>query len=177
MKKVFIALFVFLLFLVPGHADAVKVYLDDTKSESVNADKLDCNVYEGKSGITLGFKVGNMLLSVGPEITLGKKNKINWDRSVHAIIARYKELCTRFNSGAITMKEYNDRIEQIDKIAKEMLEFQEKMMSRVKAEAKDAFKELERETKGRDIMNPEKIDKQIEDISLKIETLPELGKE
>lgn len=168
-KKVYIAIVAFVLSIIlPGHADAVKVYLDKTKTEYVTVKKLDCNVYEGKAGITVGFKVGNMLLSIGPEITLGKKNKIKWDRSVHAIIARYKELCTRFNSGAITMKEYNHRIEQIDTIAKEMLEFQEKMMSRVKAEAKDAFNELERETKGRDFMTTEKIEKGIEDISLKI---------
>ncbi|GMT47234.1 MAG: hypothetical protein IEMM0007_0800 [bacterium] len=62
-------------------------------------------------------------------------------------------------------------IEQIDKIAKEMREFQEKMMSRVKAEAKDAFKELDRETKGGDFISSEKIDKGIENISLKIESL------
>ncbi len=171
-KRVFIGLVIATLFCLPGYAIAgVKVYLDETKSEYVIADKLDCNVYEGKAGITIGFKVGNMLLSVGPEITLGNKNRIKWDKTVHAIIARYKELCTRLNSGAITMKEYNARIEQIDKIAKEMREFQEKMMSRVKAEAKDAFKELDRETKGGDFMSSEKIDENIEDIGLKIENL------
>ena len=115
-----------------------------------------------------------MLFSIGPEFTLGKKNSIIWDRMVQGIIVRYKELCTRFNSGAITMKEYKERIKEIDAIAKEALEFQEKMIKRVKEESKDAFKELARETKGEDFITPEKISEKIEDIGMKIRNLPVL---
>ena len=172
MNNLYLTLIIFTIIFVPVTSDAIKVYQDETRTEYVNADKLDCNVYEGKKGITIGFKAGNMLFSVGPEISFGQQNKIKWDRSVHAIIARYKEACTRFNSGAMTMKEYNARIEQIDRIAKEMIEFQEKMMRRVKAEAKDAFAELDRETRGRDFMASEEIDKDIEDINKKIDALP-----
>jgi hypothetical protein len=50
------------------------------------------------------------------------------------------------------MKEYSDRIEQIGKIAGEMLEFREK-------------RNLKEETKGGNIMTPTRID---ENISLKI---------
>ncbi len=42
----------------------------------------------------------------------------------------------------------------------------------LKSEAKDAFKELERRNKGGDFMSFEKIDEGIENISVKIETLP-----
>lgn len=41
----------------------------------------------------------------------------------------------------------------------------------LKSEAKDAFKELERETKAGIFMTPGKIDEGIENISLKIENL------
>jgi len=168
-----IILFCFILIPVFAYAD-VKIFLDETRTNYLMVDELDCNVYEGKGGITIGFKAGNMLFSIGPEFTLGKKNSIIWDRMVQGIIVRYKELCTRFNSGAITMKEYKERIKEIDAIAKEALEFQEKMIKRVKEESKDAFKELERETKGEDFITPEKISENIEDIGMKIRNLPVL---
>jgi uncharacterized membrane protein (DUF106 family) len=168
-----IILYCFILIPVFAYAD-VKIYLDETRTNYVMADELDCSVYEGKGGITIGFKAGNMLFSIGPEFTVGKKNSIIWDRMVQGIIVRYKELCTRFNSGAITMKEYKERIKEIEAIAKEALEFQEKMIKRVKEESKDAFKELERETKGEDFITPEKISENIEDIGMKIRNLPAL---
>jgi len=166
-------LFCFILIPVFAYSD-VKIYLDETRTNYVMADELDCSVYEGKGGITIGFKAGNMLFSIGPEFTLGKKNSIIWDRMVQGIIVRYKELCTRFNSGVITMREYKERIKEIEAIAKEALEFQEKMIKRVKEESKDAFKELERETKGEEFITPEKISEKIEDIGMKIRNLPVL---
>lgn len=176
MRKIdilFISLTILSVLLMPTLSDALKVYQDETKTEYVMVDKLDCKAYEGDGGVTIGFKAGSMLFGIGPEVTFGKKNEIKWDKSVHAIIARYKELCTRFNSGAMTMEEYNHRIEQIDFIAKEMLEFQEQVIKHVKAEADDMFEELDRETKGKDIMAPEKIGKHIDQMNRKIEKLPE----
>jgi hypothetical protein len=163
------------LILIPIFAYGdVKIYLDETRTTYVMANELDCRVYEGKGGITIGFKAGNMLFSIGPEFTVGKKNSIIWDTMVQGIMVRYKELCTRFNSGAITMKEYKERIKEIDLIAKEALEFQEKMVRKVKEESKESFKELERETKGEEFMTAEKITEIIEDIDMKIRNLPAL---
>jgi hypothetical protein len=175
MRRVFKSLIMVALLCISDPVDGeVKVYLDETRTEYIMADDLDCNVYEDRGGITIGFKAGNMLFSIGPEFTVGKKNSIIWDRMVQGIIVRYKELCTRFNSGAITMKEYKERIKEIDAIAKEALEFQEKMIKRVKEESKGAFKELARETKGEDFITPEKISQKIEDIGMKIRNLPVL---
>ncbi|MBI5055457.1 MAG: hypothetical protein HZB61_02390 [Nitrospirae bacterium] len=172
-KKILAASILLSSLCLTSHADAkVKIYLDETKKEYINADKLDCDVYEGSAGITIGFKAGNMLFSVGPEITLGKENSINWDKLVQGIIARYKELCTRFNSGAITMKAYNERLKEIDAIAKEALEFQQKMIKRVKDESKDAFKELDATVKKEEPATSDNISKGLENISLKIKTLP-----
>jgi len=151
---------------------AVQVYLDETRTQYTMADKLDCNIYEGKAGVTIGLKAGNLLFGVGPEFTIGKTNSIHWDSMVQGIVVRYKELCTRFNSGAISMKEYNERIKQIDVIAKEAVELQERMMKRIKQQSDDAFRELEEETGKDRRLNPDETSKEIEKINLDLSKLP-----
>ena len=147
---------------------AVKIYLDESREEYIMADELNCKVYEGKTGLSIGFKGSTLFFDVGPEFKLGGTNNIEWDRAVQGIIARYKELCTRFNSGAITMKEYNERLEQIDKISKEALELQERVVKGVKMESKDAFGELEMETKDRKSATPYNISRSIDNINKKL---------
>merc|ERR1712000_109298 len=110
------------------------------------AEKMDCKVHKLKRGITLGFKVGNLLFGVGPEITLGGDQSVKWKKNVQGIIARYQELCARFNTGTITKKKYDERINEIDGIAKEAMMLEERMKQRVKKQASNAFKELEKET-------------------------------
>src|SRR5208337_3463998 len=155
-KTALVLSMIVLLFAARQAGATVQVYLDETRSQFIMADQLDCHIYEGKAGVTIGLKVGNLIFSVGPEFTIGKTNSINWDSMVQGIVVRYKELCTRFNSGAITMKEYDERIKQIDAIAKEAIEFQERMIKRIKQHSDDAFKELERETvKDRELKQDE----------------------
>ncbi|MBI4681582.1 MAG: hypothetical protein HY757_00530 [Nitrospirae bacterium] len=175
MKKIIsVVLISVLLLFICDYADAkVKIYLDDSRTEYIKVDTLDCNVYEGKAGITIGFKAGNMLFSIGPEVTLGQKNSIKWDRMVQEIIARYKELCTRFNSGSITMKGYKERLKEIDGIAMEAAEFQEKILGRVRDQSKEAFNELAKDTRGEDALINDRIDKDIDDISKKVDSLKE----
>lgn len=173
----FICTFAFLLLpllaaLTSSAEAGVKIFLDETRTEYVIVDKLDCRIYEGKSGISIGFKVGIFAFGVGPELKLGRKEAMKWDKSVQGLIARYKELCNRYNSGAITMKEYNERIEKLDMVMKELRVFQDSLYQRVKSEADDAFGELDRETSGGQALSTEGISHKLEDISRRIEALP-----
>ena len=173
-KWTFIGLLISSLLGVPGYAGAeVKIYLDEERTRYVMAEELDCNVYEEDNGITIGFKLGNMLFGFGPELKIGGKNRIKWEKTTHAIIARYKELCARFNSGSITMKEYNDRISEIDKIAKDALEFQENQKKRVRRQASDAFDALKAETEDGGGLTPDIISGRLDDIGLKVRGLYE----
>jgi hypothetical protein len=154
-------------------ADAkVKVYLDETRTDYVMAEELDCNTYEGKSGVSIGFIAKLIFFSVGPSVTLGKEENIQWDKSVHGILARYKELCNRFNAGAITMKEYKERLEQIDGISREMMELQRRMVKEVKEESKDAFRELDMETGGGHRAGQPDVRGTLDDIDQKLRDLP-----
>lgn len=86
-KNVFVVLISVLLLFVCAHADAkVKIYLDESRTEYIKVDELDCYVYEEKAGITIGFKAGNLLFSLGPEVTLGKQNpSVHIPRSLQKI--------------------------------------------------------------------------------------------
>lgn len=167
MKKALVSAFVVSIFLVTPPAKAqVKIYLDETRREYIEAQDMDCTVHRSSGGITVGFKAGNLLFGFGPEITFGKQG-ITWDKAVQAVIARYQELCARFNTGSITKKEYDQRLREIDALAKEVTELQQKLLKQTKQSAKESFAELQRET-GKD---QDAVSKQIEEISAKAENL------
>ena len=91
-------------------ADQIKLYLDNTQTKHIMVEQQDCSVHKSEDGrITLGFKVGNFLFGVGPEISFGKKTGIDWDQTVQGLIVRYQELCARFNTGSISKQEYEER--------------------------------------------------------------------
>ena len=170
--SIFVSWWLIFLFLMPAvvWAENIKVFLDETRTDYIMAEKMDCKVHKSKRGITLGFKAGNILFGVGPEISFGGDQLIKWEKNVQGIIARYQELCARFNTGSMTKKEYDKRINEIDVIAKEAMLFQERIKQRVKNQASNAFNELEKETR-RDYSD-EEIDKGINGIGLKVEGLP-----
>lgn len=126
-------------------AGQVSVY-DEDRSAYIMADKMDCRVHKSKSGFTLGLKGGNFLFSFGPELTLGGEAKVKWEEAVQSLVVRYEELCARFNTGVLSKQEYDRRLEEIDNVAKEAFEFQETHLKKVRDRAKDAFKDLDRET-------------------------------
>lgn len=171
-KTVLILSIIIVLFTVRQAGATVQVYLDETRTQYIMADKLDCTIYEGKAGITIGLKAGNLLFSAGPEFTIGKTNTINWDSMVQGIVVRYKELCTRFNSGAISIKKYHERIIQIDAIAKEATELQERVTKRIKKQSDDAFRELEKETGKDSLLKQDETGMEIEKINKDLSGLP-----
>ena len=117
--------FSFLLFFILNlssncGAEQVKVYLDNTYTNYILADKQDCSVHKTENEVyTLGFKVGGILVGIGPEITVGEKTGIEWHHTIQELIVRYQELCTRFNTGNITKYDYERRLQEIELIEKE----------------------------------------------------------
>lgn len=146
MKTVIASVFLLFLFLSPAAlAGQVRVYDEDTK-EYIMTDKMDCRVHKSKSGVTLGLKGGNFLFSFGPEITLGGEARVKWEEAVQALVVRYEELCSRFNIGLLSKQAYEYRLEEINNVSKEAFEFQETKLKKVRDRAKDAFKDLDKET-------------------------------
>jgi hypothetical protein len=136
-----------LLISTPVSADQIKLYLDNTRTEYVMAEQQDCSVHKSVDGrITLGFKVGNFLFGVGPEISFGKKTGIDWDHTVQGLIARYQEVCARFNTGSITKQEYDERLVKIENVEKEAYNLYQVFLKKKARRKQDVFDELDRAT-------------------------------
>lgn len=146
MKALAIAIcFGSLLLSSSAFAGQVRVY-DEGRGSYIMADRMDCRVHKSKNGVTLGLKGGNFLFSFGPELTVGGEAKVKWEEAVQSLVVRYEELCARFNTGVLSKQEYDRRLNEIDNVAKEAFEFQEMQLKKVRDRAKDAFKDLDRET-------------------------------
>ena len=134
---------------VPVSADQIKLYLDNTRTKHIMVEQQDCSVHKSEDGrITLGFKFGTMLFGVGPEISFGKKTGIDWDHTVQGLIARYQELCARFNTGSITKQEYEERMAKIETIEEEAFDLYQKFLKKKSKRKQDTFDELDRETRN-----------------------------
>ena len=145
-KKILVSLTIFMPTFVS--ADQFKLYLDNTHTKHIMVEQQDCSVHKTEDGqITLGFKVGNFLLSMGPEITFGKKTGIDWDHTVQGLVARYQELCTRFNTGSISKQEYEERLAKIEGIENDAYELYQKSLDKKNQRRQDVFDELDRDTK------------------------------
>ena len=163
--KYFLACFL-LLVSIPVSADQIKLYLDNTRTKHIMVEQQDCAVHKSEDGrITLGFKIGNLLFGIGPEITFGKKTGIDWDHTVQGLIARYQELCARFNTGSISKQEYEERMAKIETIEKDAYNLYQEFLKKKARRKQDAFDELDRETR-----NSESIKKAYDRINSKINT-------
>ncbi len=111
---------------------------------------IDCRVYETqKTSYTVGFKVGNLLLNMGPEVTFSEEQGIAWERVVQGLIARYVELCSRYNAGLVSRAEYDQRIAEIEALYREAQELEQELVALTHARAASAHDELEGMTRGR----------------------------
>ncbi|MBX3324736.1 MAG: hypothetical protein U0223_00225 [Nitrospira sp.] len=106
--------------------------------------KLDCTVYETKeTNFGIGLKVSYFFFNTGPEFSVSRKTGIAWDKIVHGTIARYVELCNRYNAGLVTKSEYDSRLKEIDGLYKETKELEAKLYAATRQRARDADDELD----------------------------------
>ena len=128
-------------------ADQVKLYLDNSLTDHIIVQEQDCSVHETKDGrISLGFKAGFLFFGIGPEITFGNKSGIDWDHTTQNLIARYQELCSRFNTGSLSKKEYDKRLVEIETLEKEAYELHLAIAREKEKHRQSIFEELDRET-------------------------------
>ena len=108
--------------------------------------ELDCGVYETQTlDLSVGLKAGNFLFNVGPEMGVTSRSGVVWNRVVQGTIARYVELCTRYNAGMVTKAEYEARLEQIEALYREAQQLQAQLMKAARRRSRSGFDELDRE--------------------------------
>lgn len=77
--------------------------------------QLDCRVYETRQqGIGLALSVAYFIFNVGPQVSWTTQRGVAWDQVAQGLIARYVEVCTRYNAGIVTKGEYDQRVREID---------------------------------------------------------------
>ena len=123
---------------------------------SAPEEKLDCRVYETKTTkFSLGLKFGAMLLpllgplspgvSVTPQASFDRTSGVTWDKAVHGLVARYVELCNRYNAGLVDKAEYEARMKEIEVVYREAQELEPKLYEATRQHAKAAGDDLNRE--------------------------------
>ena len=129
----------------PVIADAdFKLYLDDSRKAHIMVEKQDCSVYKSEDGkITLGFKAGGLFFGIGPEVTFGNESGINWNNLTQRLVARYLELCTRFNTGSISKAQYDKRLKTIETAETKAYKLYQKMLKETSKRKEKMFKELD----------------------------------
>ena len=138
---------VFLLFQASTAASEFKLYLDDSRTEHFMVEEQDCSVYKSENGkITLGFKAGGLFFGIGPEVSFGKESGIDWDKLTQRLVARYLELCTRFNTGSISKSEYDKRLKKIEAIETEAYQLYQKEIEETAKRKDRIFEELDEAT-------------------------------
>ncbi len=109
-------------------------------------EQLDCTIYETKSmDLGIGMKVAQFIFNVGPEVSFSTRSGVAWDKVVHGTIARYVELCNRYNAGLVNKKEYEARLREIEALYKETQEMEAKLFAATRQRAKEAGDELDAE--------------------------------
>ena len=133
---------------VSALASEFKLYLDESRTKHIMVEKQDCSVYKSKNGkVTLGFKAGGLFFGIGPELSFGKDSGVDWDKFTQKLVARYLELCTRFNTGSISKSEYDKRLQKIEDIEIAAYKLYQKIIEEAAKQKDQIFKELDEATK------------------------------
>ena len=143
------------------------------------AEELDCRVHDTTtSNIGLAFKIAGFLFKAGPEITFNHERGVAWDKIVQGFIARYKELCSRYNAGLVTKEEYEARLREMEGLHREAMELERKLMDETRNRAKAGIDELDKTLAKRKeetaAADPVKVS--LDDLDRRIEKLEPVGK-
>jgi hypothetical protein len=144
------------------------------------AEQLDCRVHDTtKSNIGLAFKIAGFLFNAGPEVTFNMERGVAWDKIVQGFIARYKELCSRYNAGMVTKEEYEQRLREMEGLYKEAQALEAKLMDETRNRAKSAVDELDRtlaQRKAAEAPAPDPVKDSLDDLNRRIDKLEPIGR-
>jgi hypothetical protein len=89
----------------------IKIFVDKNSIKSIVVEKQDCSIMRNETDLYgFGFKFGGLLYGLGPEIYYGNSLGVNWNWANQIMVAEFQELCTRFNTGRLSQKDYLDEL-------------------------------------------------------------------
>jgi hypothetical protein len=86
--------------------------------------------------VSAAFTVAQFVFNIIPSIGFSRTTGVAWDKVVHGTIARYVELCNRYNAGLVDKAEYEARLKEIEALYKETKEMEEKLFAATRQRAK-----------------------------------------
>ncbi|MCS6264562.1 MAG: hypothetical protein H8K11_12470 [Nitrospira sp.] len=143
------------------------------------ATKLDCSVYETKSmNVSAAFTVAQFIFNIIPSIGFSRTTGVAWDKVVHGTIARYVELCNRYNAGLVDKAEYEARLKEIEALYKETKEMEEKLFAATRQRAKASGDEMDEllGRKRKEQSGPAEVEASVKALAEKVEHLDPIGK-
>ena len=125
----------------------------------------------------VGQEVAHFFFNTGPEFSFSRKTGVAWDKVVHGTIARYVELCSRYNAGLVNKVEYEARMKEIESLYKESKEMEAKLYAATRQRAKEAGDELAAELghKPRTSTSNDKVESSVEKLAERVEHLEPIG--
>ncbi len=130
-------------------ASTIRVRVSDEGSEMREVQKMDCGAYDARGDAMLtGLDFGVLFGIVrGAEYAQRARTaSLNWDRSVHLMVGQYKELCSRYNSGAVSLAAYDTRMAEIDQLWAEAQGIRQSAEEIIRGHGQASFNELDRST-------------------------------
>ena len=130
-------------------SNTMLVRVDDESPATREVQKLDCGVYDSRGeAMRVGVDFGVLFQVVrgGPYVEKAKMATMNWDKSVHHMVAQYKELCSRYNSSGISQAAYDQRVAEIDQFWAEAQGIRQSAEEIIRGHGQASFNELERST-------------------------------
>ncbi len=134
-------------------ATTVRVPISEGSSETRETAKLDCGVYDERTkSLTVGlsFSVLFGAAAAGPYVTSAETAGVKWEKAAQMVVAQYKEVCARYNAGAIAQPSYDSRISEIDQLYAEAQGIRASVDSVIRGHSKEAFADLDKNTDGGD---------------------------
>jgi hypothetical protein len=130
-------------------ASTVRVPIADGASEAREMQKIDCSVYDTREkSLTVGLSFSTLFGAVeaGPYVKTAEVTGVRWGKSAQMIVAQYKELCARYNSGAVSQPSYDNRLAEIDQLYAEAQGVRASADSVIRGHSKEAFADLDNNT-------------------------------
>jgi hypothetical protein len=150
-----------------------------TRAVEPPAEKLDCSVYETKSmNVSAAFTVAQFVFNIIPSIGFSRTTGVAWDKVVHGTIARYVELCNRYNAGLVDKAEYEARLKEVEALYKDTKEMEEKLFTATRQRAKESGDEMD-EALGRKPkrqLTTAEVEASVRALAEKVESLDPIGK-
>jgi hypothetical protein len=130
-------------------ASTVQVPVDAGRTQFREMPKLDCKVYDQRGrALTAEVRFAQLWGAQADGATVQRAELVGarFQKGVQALVVQSKELCGRYNGGAVTQEEYDARLAEIDQLYAEAAGVRQSVDETIRRHSRDSFGDLDKET-------------------------------